>query len=441
MTQTGAPSNTLPAGPHPIALLLAYGLVSRQRLRLTDSRDSRLGELAGQYELGMASWTGSRAAFVGFYRPPGDPTEAGADLSARCQAAQRWGEERLHVQSAQQCDILIIALGPVVGDIVAPATESPVRLGVISVDPATAQTRNLLPSPTGLPSARDVQTVARAVLNGQPVPTLAAVDLAERQAVAGAYATPAVSALAQHPVMTYTLIGVFIAIWLLEKALLQTQVLSDGSVIYTHVTISDMGVFDASHGGDWWRYVSATFLHDPDSILHVGLNSFSMFIIGRFVEQLYGRMVLLGTFLFTGVTGCLAVLIAYQTHLLQDPQVLGASAGICGLIGLLLVMGIREGKNVPTGLSQAVRRNSAINIVFILVYSFAIPNVSAAGHIGGFVGGALIGLVLPPLQRVGGRSLRSYEVGLIGLVVVISVIALGVAGVSIVNALNRPAFT
>ena len=61
---------------------MAYDLVTRYRLRLVDSRDSRLAGL-GEYELAAAAWTGPRAAFVGFYDPPADPSEAGRDLAAR----------------------------------------------------------------------------------------------------------------------------------------------------------------------------------------------------------------------------------------------------------------------------------------------------------------------------------------------------------------------
>ena len=84
-----------PPGPNPVALAIAYDLVTRYRLRLADQRDGRLGDLLGHYVLAAAMWNGPRAALVAFYEPPADPAAAGPDLAARCDAARRWGLERL----------------------------------------------------------------------------------------------------------------------------------------------------------------------------------------------------------------------------------------------------------------------------------------------------------------------------------------------------------
>ena len=69
MTQSEAPEAipTVPAEPPALARSIAMELVTRYRLRPVDQRDSRLGSLAGQYELAMAAWTGSRGVLVGFY--------------------------------------------------------------------------------------------------------------------------------------------------------------------------------------------------------------------------------------------------------------------------------------------------------------------------------------------------------------------------------------
>ena len=56
-------------------------------------------------------------------------------------------------------------------------------------------------------------------------------------------------------------------------------------------------------GIEWWRFVSSAFLHDNTSVYHVLFNGIAMLFIGRLVEQLYGRLVLLGTFLITAIAG------------------------------------------------------------------------------------------------------------------------------------------
>jgi membrane associated rhomboid family serine protease len=411
------------SGPPPAALLLAMDLVTKRRLRLTDASDSRLGELAGQYELGAAAWTGPRAAFVGFYAPPTDGATAGHDLGARCVAAGQWAQERLTLQGAQRCDVLIIAMGAIEGSLTGPPQPDPrVQIGVISVDPATAHAKELLSVPKGLPSAREVSAAVQAVNAGQPVPTLAAVDLAERQAVAGGYAAPTQSVLRQTPLLTYSMIGLWVILWLLEEATRYTA-----SDLSTQYHLFDGGAFITT-SPDWWRFLSSAFLHLPNDPLHVLFNSYFMFVIGRYVELMYGRLVLLGTFLFSALIGSVFVLLGADLHVTQDLAAVGASGGLCGFITLWLVLGVTQGRNVPVGVRDMLRRNAGINLVFILVISFAIPGVAWTGHIGGFVGGALVGLVLPPLARIGGRDLRMWE-----KVVIYGLIA--AAAVSIVVAL------
>src|ERR1039457_311295 len=142
-----------PPGPNPVALAIAYDLVTRYRLRLADPRDGRLGELLGHYVLAAAMWNGPRAALVAFYEPPADPAAAGADLAERCDAARRWGLSRLHEQGAQVCDILLIALGPLTGTLSATTRPGdPVRLGVAWVDTAGGHAGVVLPTPPGMPS-------------------------------------------------------------------------------------------------------------------------------------------------------------------------------------------------------------------------------------------------------------------------------------------------
>ena len=407
----------------PIALTLALELVTRQRLRLADAGDVRLGGLAGHYELGLASWTGSVAGFVGFYHPPGDPGLAGQDLAERCFAAQQWGQRRLGEQDASHCYIVLVALGPVSGELNAQgAQDGNVQIGVVSLDPGSGEARNLLPSPRGLIGAREVAGAARSVKAGHPVPTLAAVDLAERQTVTGGYAQPAAQALRQVPIVTYSLIGLWVALWIVET-LSRYSGISQGQA-FTGYHLVDGMVFIPDQL-DWWRFLSSAFIHAPDNPLHVGFNCFFMWNIGRFVELMYGRLVLLGTFVFSALIGSIFVWLGNDLGLTSVSSALGASGGLCGFLTLMYVVGIVQGKNVPVGVKDMLRRNGGINTVFILVYSFALAGSIAVGaHVGGFVGGALAGLVLPPLAGIGGRPLRAWEKAVIFALIAFAAVSL-----------------
>jgi len=438
VTET-APSGTgaAAAGPDPVALAIALGLVTKHHLRLVDGHDSRLGELSGAYELGAAAWTGVRAAFVGFYRPPAGAAEAQRDLATRYEAAMRWGRRRLHDQQAERCDILLIALGPV-GHAPAGGAEAGVKVGVgvAVVDVQHGSAEAILPIPAGMPGTGELRGHARRIRGGEVPPTLAAVDLAERQTVAGGYAQPTKQALRSTTVATYSLIGVFIAIFLAEKALIRVDVSSGSSP----VNIIDLGAIAnfRPYSADWWRYVSSAFLHDDVQIFHVIGNSLAMFFIGRLVEQLYGRLVLVGVFLATAVAGGLLWLGASATGLAQTPGVsLGASGGIAGLMGLLIMLGRFQGRNVPVGVASSIRQYVTTYVVLTLLFGFFLSRVNNFAHIGGFAAGVLLSLVIAPMAEVGGRALRRYEQGLLAAVIAAGAVALGIAAYHLTTVLSH----
>ena len=390
------------------------------------------------YELGAASWTGRRAVFVGFYTPAPDPAVAGPDLAARCAAAARWGAERLGIQGAERCDVLIVALGPVPGILTAPATNPAVQVGAVAVDPASGEVAVLLPPPADLPTPRDIRARAQALLAGQEAPTLAAVDLAERQAVADGYAAPARTQLTTRPVATYSLIAAFVVVFIVEKVLLRN---GSGDGLF------DMGAL-SNLQPDWWRFVSYAFLHDPGGggtgasalPLHVIFNSFATYIVGRLVEQLFGWRVMVAAFLVGAVgAGLASVLVAAVTN--GVALTVGASGGIMGLLGLLFVLGRVQGRDVPVGTAHAMRQYALTYGAMVVVFGFLVPNVDNVAHIGGFITGALVGLALPPLRRVGGRDLRTWEQLVVYGVYAVGAVALILAAINVVSLLgSSPGF-
>jgi len=436
MTSTAPPGDgaepQLPPGPPPVALAVGLDLVTRYRLRLTDSRDGRLGLLGGDaYLLGAAAWTGRRAAFAGFYRPPADPAEAARDLEQRMRAAEAWGNERLGAQGAERCDVLLVALGRVDRPAVVASGLGGVSVGALSVDEATGDVQVLAPMPRNLPSAGEVRAHARAVLQGRPVPTLAAVDLAERQTVAGGYAQPARRALASQTVVTYGLIAVFVAIWLLETTIKVRGVATDeamGALLNT-----------GPESRDWWRYVASGFLHLPSTPVHILFNGFAMLYIGRLVEQLYGRLVLLGAFLVCVVTGGLLWVAATAVGVASPGSGVGASGGIMGLIGLLLMLGRVQGRDVPVGVVASIRQYAVSVIILNVFIGFLLrDSINNFAHFGGLLGGVLLGLVVAPRAGVGGRELRRWEQAVLWVVVAAGAVALGVAAQHAYSVLTAP---
>lgn len=417
-----------PTEPPPLALAIGLELVTRYHLRLTDPRDARLGDLAGAFPFGAAAWTGRRAAYVGFYRPPDDPATAAQDLEQRVAAALRWGAGRLTAQGAERCDILLIAFGAVPKPAALAGESGAVKVGVIGVDPAGTVTA-LLPPVRGLPSVAEVRHHLRSLRQGRPAPTLAAVDLAERQTVAAGYTGPTRRVMVSRPIVTYSLIGVMVAIYLVEKAVYGTvhggarvSSIDLGAVCSGAVTV-DCGV----SLDNWWRFVTSDFLHDPTSILHILGNGFALYLLGGLVEQLYGRLVLLGTFLLTAGLADLFWVACTAIGLTSPAPGLGASGGILGLMGLLVMLGRVQGKEVPVGIASSIRQYAIAYSIFVVVLGVfnVVANVNNWVHAGGFLAGILLGLVVPPIEAVGGRRLHLVERGVI--VAVIAVAAVGMA--------------
>jgi len=247
MTETTGPEEeALPPQPPALARAVALGLVTRYHLRLADPRDSRLGELGSDYELVTASWTGPRSALVGFFRPPDDPAQQVADLHRRIGAALRWGDARLRVQPAVRCDILLVALAPLAAQLPAPAHPA-VQVGVIWADAERGEAGALLPPAPGLPGLGEIRAAARALRGGAQPPTLAAVDLAEREAVHGGYVAPVRRALVATPRLTYALMATFVIVFLIENTVLNGP--------YENSYLGVGGIYLGYPGGsDWWRF-------------------------------------------------------------------------------------------------------------------------------------------------------------------------------------------
>jgi rhomboid protease GluP len=134
----------------------------------------------------------------------------------------------------------------------------------------------------------------------------------------------------------------------------------------------------AVNQGEWWRLITAGFLHG--GLLHIAMNSWSLFILVTEVEQFYGTSRLIVAYVMSTFLGF------YFAYRVGTPA-LGASAAAFGMFGIMLAMGLRERANP---LVQAIRTHYAQWLVIGLVLSLA-PGISLAAHLGGLLGGFVIG--------------------------------------------------
>jgi rhomboid protease GluP len=136
-------------------------------------------------------------------------------------------------------------------------------------------------------------------------------------------------------------------------------------------------------GGELWRLVSCVFLHGDG--LHLLLNGLALFALGRLCESLYGSARFAWLFVLSGMCG------AAFSWLGGNTTSVGASGGIFGLMGAAMVFGWRYQAQLPPHMSHFLRRSLLPWVVLNLVIGLLIPFIDNLGHIGGLVGGAVLG--------------------------------------------------
>ncbi len=156
--------------------------------------------------------------------------------------------------------------------------------------------------------------------------------------------------------------------------------------------------------GEWWRLVASVFLHIGP--VHLLFNMYALYLFGAFVERLAGRWEMFVVFMVAGICGSAA-----STWLGNPALSAGASGAIMGLLGAAAVIAITF-KSIP----KHVRRVYIFNFIFIavlqLLFGFFEPHIDNFAHLGGLVGGALIGLLLRPAGIAGRRKTAFHVAGL-----------------------------
>jgi rhomboid protease GluP len=139
--------------------------------------------------------------------------------------------------------------------------------------------------------------------------------------------------------------------------------------------------------GQAWRLVSSVFLHS--GFLHLALNMLSLYFLGSFVENTFGRGRFLALYLLSGLSGG----IAYLYFGGFDTPAVGASGAIFGLLGGVLGYALRRG---TFSWQNPVIRQLLILLAINLYIGLSIPNVSNTAHMGGLAGGFVFGYLVAP---------------------------------------------
>jgi len=166
----------------------------------------------------------------------------------------------------------------------------------------------------------------------------------------------------------------------------------------------------ATQDGQWWRLFSAMFLHF--GLLHLALNMWALWDVGRLLEQVFGRWRFLMLYLGGGVIGNLLSLVIQGNQAVSG----GASGAIFGLYGALVLFLWRERAQVERGEFRWMFGAATIFIVFALVMGQVVPGIDNSAHVGGLISGAFLGVALSRPWTWNSPRNRKVRVTCLGLV-------------------------
>lgn len=181
----------------------------------------------------------------------------------------------------------------------------------------------------------------------------------------------------KKPIVTYSLIFICILVFILM------YVLGNGSTDNYTLLVFGANVDTLTKNGDYYRLFTSMFLHI--GILHLLCNMYSLYIIGKEVENVFGKVKYLIIYLLSGIAGSILSLAFNHNTICA-----GASGAIFGLLGALLYFGYYY----RTYLGATLTRSIIPVIVLNLIIGFTSSGIDNAAHIGGLVGGILIAMAV-----------------------------------------------
>lgn len=143
--------------------------------------------------------------------------------------------------------------------------------------------------------------------------------------------------------------------------------------------------------GEWYRLVSAAFLHSEAGLTHILFNMFALYLFGPQIERQAGSVPFAALYLASAVAGGAAFFVLNPAGI-----AVGASGAIFGLFGAWLAASVRT-RHTPAG------RAGLRQLLFLLAINLAlplfVPRIAWEAHLGGLVAGFVIALVWFPLAR------------------------------------------
>ncbi len=193
------------------------------------------------------------------------------------------------------------------------------------------------------------------------------------------------------PSVTYTILGITIAFFLLQ---LLTKFVLGYDLLIALGAKSNQYI----RAGQIWRFFTPMLLHDSSYglPLHIGFNMYALYIIGIGLERRFGHGRFLLLYILSGFAG------SVFSFLLSSADSIGASGAIFGLIGAEGIFLYQNRKLLGDQVKRGIN-----NVIFIVVLNLFLglsPGIDNWAHVGGLMGGLIFAWFAGPLWEVQGMA-------------------------------------
>jgi rhomboid protease GluP len=179
------------------------------------------------------------------------------------------------------------------------------------------------------------------------------------------------------PVLTYTLIAINVIVFLLDMA--------SGRQLTTLGAKDNTGILN----GQYWRFFTPMFLHG--GILHLGFNTYFLYIVGPQVERSYGTLRFAAIYFLSGFAGSIA------SFAFTAAPSIGASGALFGVIGALIPL-LYQNRGVLGNTRRQI--TSIVEVIVINLLIGLSPGIDNWGHIGGLLGGLALSWLATPRYKI-----------------------------------------
>lgn len=179
--------------------------------------------------------------------------------------------------------------------------------------------------------------------------------------------------------LTYILIGLNILIYILT-AIMSRSLLDSNTYVLIRLGAK---VNELINHGQVWRLLTCAFLHG--GIMHLAFNMYALKIIGSEVEYVFGRKKYLIIYLMAALGGSIFSYI-FSPYSIS----VGASGAIFGLLGAMLIFGIKHRDKIGKSYMMNIVQVIIINIII----GVSLSNIDNFAHLGGLIVGGVTALIV-----------------------------------------------